>query len=144
MAYRFENKEILIDQDIAIGIKFPFNGQRIFNSTFTTLDQSNSNIKNLLLTGRGERFQLNEFGTVLKYLLFEQQSTELKIAIDEEIRNAVNRWLPYVSIESIETNYNSPADTYITVKITYIVSNIEAEQSLTLSSKEDGSININP
>ena len=97
MAYRFENKEILIDQDIAIGIKFPFNGQRIFNSTFTTLEQSNSNIKNLLLTGKGERFQLNEFGTVLKYLLFEQQSTELKIAIDEEIRNAVNRWLPYVS-----------------------------------------------
>jgi phage baseplate assembly protein W len=144
MAYRFENKEILIDQDIAIGIKFPFNGQRIFNSTFTTLEQSNSNIKNLLLTGKGERFQLNEFGTVLKYLLFEQQSTELKIAIDEEIRNAVNRWLPYVSIESIETNYNSPADTYITIKITYIVSNIEAEQSLTLSSKEDGSININP
>lgn len=144
MAYRFENKEILIDQDIAIGIKFPFNGQRIFNSTFTTLDQSNSNIKNLLLTGRGERFQLNEFGTVLKYLLFEQQSTELKIAIDEEIRNAVNRWLPYISIESIETNYNSPADTYITIKITYSVSNIEAEQSLTLSSKEDGSININP
>ena len=144
MAYRFENKEILIDQDIAIGIKFPFNGQRIFNSTFTTLEQSNSNIKNLLLTGKGERFQLNEFGTVLKYLLFEQQSTELKIAIVEEIRNAVNRWLPYVSIESIETNYNSPADTYITIKITYIVSNIEAEQSLTLSSKEDGSININP
>ncbi len=144
MAYRCENKEILIDKDIAIGIKFPFNGQRIFNSTFKTLDQTNSNIKNLLLTGRGERFQLNEFGTVLKYLLFEQQSTELKIAIDEEIRNAVNRWLPYVSIESIETNYNSPADTYITVKITYIVSNIEAEQSLTLSSKEDGSININP
>ena len=144
MAYRFENKEILIDQDIAIGIKFPFNGQRVFNSTFTTLEQSNSNIKNLLLTGKGERFQLNEFGTVLKYLLFEQQSTELKIAIDEEIRNAVNRWLPYVSIESIETNYNSPADTYITIKITYIVSNIEAEQSLTLSSKEDGSININP
>jgi phage baseplate assembly protein W len=144
MAYRFENKEILIDQDIAIGIKFPFNGQRVFNSTFTTLDQSSSNIKNLLLTGRGERYQLNEFGTVLKYLLFEQQSTELKIAIDEEIRNAVNRWLPYISIESIETNYNSPADTYITIKITYSVSNIEAEQSLTLSSKEDGSININP
>ena len=48
MAYRFENKEILIDQDIAIGIKFPFNGQRVFNSTFTTLDQSSSNIKNLL------------------------------------------------------------------------------------------------
>lgn len=144
MAYRFENKEILIDQDIAIGIKFPFNGQHVFNSTFTTLDQSSSNIKNLLLTGRGERYQLNEFGTVLKYLLFEQQSTELKIAIDEEIRNAVNRWLPYISIESIETNYNSPADTYITIKITYSVSNIEAEQSLTLSSKEDGSININP
>lgn len=142
MAYRFENNEILEENNIAIGVKFPFNGRRIFNSTYTTLEQSSSNIKNLLLTGRGERYELNEFGTLLKYLLFEQQTDKLKIAIDEEIRNSVSRWLPYINIESIDTVFDSPNDTYINVKITYRVSNIEAEQSLTLSSKNDNTITI--
>ena len=54
MAFRYENNEVQLDPDVAIGVKFPFNGRRIFNSTFTTLDQSSSNLKNLLLTGRGE------------------------------------------------------------------------------------------
>ena len=47
MSYRFENNEILADNNIAIGVKFPFKGRRIFNSTYTTLEQSSSNIKNL-------------------------------------------------------------------------------------------------
>lgn len=142
MSYRFENNEILAENNIAIGVKFPFNGRRIFNSTYTTLEQSSSNIKNLLLTGRGERYELNEFGTLLKYLLFEQQNDKLKIAIDEEIRNSVGRWLPYINIETIDTIFDSPSDTYINVKITYRVSNIEAEQSLTISSKNDNTITI--
>ena len=142
MSYRFENNEILADNNIAIGVKFPFNGRRIFNSTYTTLEQSSSNIKNLLLTGRGERYELNEFGTLLKYLLFEQQTDKLKIAIDEEIRNSVSRWLPHINIESIDTIFDSPNDTYINVKITYRVSNIEAEQSSTVSSKNDNTITI--
>ena len=48
MAYRLENSEVRSDSDVAIGIKFPFNGKRVFNSTFTTLEQSDSNLKNLL------------------------------------------------------------------------------------------------
>jgi len=142
MAYRFEDREKLINQDIAIGIKFPFNGKRVFNSTYTTLEQSNSNIRNLLLTGKGERFELNEFGTLLKYLIFEPQTTELKIAIDEDIRTSVNRWLPYINIESVDINYNTPTDTYINVQIKYTVSNIQAEQSLTIVSKNDNTITI--
>jgi len=73
MAYQLENKEILIDSDIVIGLKFPFNGRKVFNPTFTTLEQANSNIKNLLLTGRGERYLLHQFGTSLKYLLYARR-----------------------------------------------------------------------
>ena len=47
MAYRLENKETLINSDVVIGVKFPFNGNKVFNETFTTLEQANSNIKNL-------------------------------------------------------------------------------------------------
>lgn len=142
MAYRLENKEILINSDIVIGLKFPFNGKKIFNATFTTLEQANSNIKNLLLTGRGERYLLHQFGTSLKYLLFEQQTDELKIAIDEEIRESVNRWLPYISIQKVTIDFDSPEDSHITINIVYTVSNIEAEESLTITSMLNGAVSI--
>lgn len=142
MAYRLENKETLINSDVVIGVKFPFNGNKVFNETFTTLEQTNSNIKNLLLTGRGERYLLHRFGTTLKFLLFEQQTDELKIAIDEEVRSAVNKWLPYVTINSIVTEFDTPENSSIRVKLTYTVSNIEAEQSLTISAENNNVIQI--
>ena len=142
MAYRLENKETLINSDVVIGVKFPFNGNKVFNETFTTLEQTNSNIKNLLLTGRGERYLLHRFGTSLKFLLFEQQTDELKIAIDEEVRSAVNKWLPYVTINSIVTEFDTPENSSIRVKLTYTVSNIEAEQSLTISAENNNVIQI--
>ena len=142
MAYRLENKETLINSDVVIGVKFPFNGNKVFNETFTTLEQTNSNIKNLLLTGRGERYLLHRFGTTLKFLLFEQQTDELKIAIDEEVRSAVNKWLPYVTINSIVTEFDTPENSSIRVKLTYTVSNIGAEQSLTISTENDNTIKI--
>lgn len=142
MAFRYENNEVQLDPDVAIGVKFPFNGRRIFNSTFTTLDQSSSNLKNLLLTGRGERYELLDFGTALKFLLFEQQTDELKIAIDEEIRESVNRWLPYISIQKVTIDFDSPEDSHITINIVYTVSNIEAEESLTITSMLNGAVSI--
>jgi len=142
MAYQLENKEILINSDIVIGLKFPFNGRKVFNPTFTTLEQANSNIKNLLLTGRGERYLLHQFGTSLKYLLFEQQTDELKVAIDAEIRSAVNRWLPYIDINNITCDFNTPEESSIRITISYTVSNIGAEQSLTISAQDANIITI--
>ncbi len=142
MGYRLENSEIRSESNSAIGIKFPFNGKRVFNSTFTTLEQSESNLKNLLLTGLGERYELVEFGTSLKFLLFEQQTTKLQIAIDEEIRNSVNRWLPYINIEKIEVIFDTPLPNIITVVLDYTVSNIDALKSITISANESGQVTV--
>jgi len=142
MGYRLENSEIRSESNSAIGIKFPFNGKRVFNSTFTTLEQSESNLKNLLLTGLGERYELVEFGTSLKFLLFEQQTTQLQIAIDEEIRNSVNRWLPYINIEKIKVIYDTPLPNIITVVLDYTVSNIDALTSITISANESGQVTV--
>ena len=58
-------------EDYAIGITLPIQiGNNAFNQAFTTIEQAKSNIKNLLLTNRGERVMQPEFGSGLRELLF--------------------------------------------------------------------------
>ena len=39
----------------AVGVSLPFNGPAVFNPTFTTREQTKSNLINYLLTNLGER-----------------------------------------------------------------------------------------
>ena len=52
-------------KDVFIGVKLPIqNGQQgYFDSSLTTIDQVKTNIRNLLLTIKGERLMHPEFGT---------------------------------------------------------------------------------
>jgi len=50
-----------------IGITIPFNNPNgIFNQSFTNVRQVLSNLKNLLLTARGERYMLQPLVQILK------------------------------------------------------------------------------
>ena len=60
-----------LNNNVAIGVVFPFNGNAIFNSSYTTQDQAKSNLINVLLTEPGERIMEPNFGVGLKRLLFE-------------------------------------------------------------------------
>ena len=101
MAYQIININEINDQDgnIPIGIQLPFNGQSgLFTSTFTSIDQAISNLKNLLLTNKGERVMQPAFGTDLSRILFEPNTSELKAMVDNAITEPVNYWLPYINI----------------------------------------------
>ena len=57
-------KDTVEYSDYAIGITLPLTfGQNTFEQSFLTKDQVKSNIKNLLLTKRGERIIQPEFGS---------------------------------------------------------------------------------
>lgn len=119
----------------ALGITLPFNGPAgLFSSTYTTQQQAVSNLKNLLLTAKGERIQQPKFGTDLIRLLFEPNTDLIKQNVDDVIKSAVNRWLPYINIVEIKTvtaeedpslNYN------ISVTISFTVLYNLKEDSLT-------------
>ena len=68
-----------LNPDIFIGLKLPFNRDKsgLFGRTQTTLEQAGSNIKNLLLTAKGERVMQPNFGSRLRELLFEQYTEDL-------------------------------------------------------------------
>ena len=60
-----------LQKNIAIGVSLPFNGPGVFNSTYSTKEQTKSNLVNLLLTSAGERIMNPNFGTELRNFLFE-------------------------------------------------------------------------
>lgn len=89
--------------DYAIGITLPIQiTNTAFAQSFTTRDQVSSNIKNLLLTKKGERILQPEFGSGLQALLFDFNNDELPTKIEDTITEALEQWLPYVTIDSIE------------------------------------------
>jgi phage baseplate assembly protein W len=89
--------------DYAIGITLPIQiTNTAFAQSFTTREQVSSNIKNLLLTKKGERILQPEFGSGLQELLFDFNNDELPTKIEDTITAALEQWLPYVTIDSID------------------------------------------
>ena len=76
-----------LNPDVYIGLKLPFTRGRsgLFPQSENTLEQAGSNIKNLLLTAKGERVMQPDFGSRLRELLFEQYTEELRLQIENEI-----------------------------------------------------------
>ena len=85
----------------AYGFQFPTNGGTLFKPTYTSYEAAKSNLRNLLLTAKGERVMQPEFGTGLHDLLFEQMGDDFKDRLADTITESVNFWLPYINIDEI-------------------------------------------
>jgi phage baseplate assembly protein W len=89
--------------DYAIGISLPIQiTNTAFEQTFTTIEQVKSNIKNLLLTKKGERIMQPTFGSGLQEVLFEQNVNDFESRIEDTINESLEQWLPYVTAEEID------------------------------------------
>jgi hypothetical protein len=89
--------------DYAIGISLPIQiTNTAFTQTFQTSEQVKSNIKNLLLTKKGERILQPEFGSGLQELLFEPNVDDFEGRIEDTINESLEQWLPYVTAEEID------------------------------------------
>lgn len=107
MAYVIGRKVVKDTEDFdsfAYGLDFPLaNGENgFFSQTFTSFDQAKANLRNLLLTKKGERIMQPEFGTGLRRLLFEPIDGQYEEKIKDTITRNVGFWLPYINIKDIE------------------------------------------
>ncbi len=95
-------REIDKNDDIYVGVRFPLDHSQegFFYKTKTILEQAKANMRNLLLTSKGERVMQPEFGSTLMDVIFNQ-GPDVENDIDEAIREAVSNWLPYVIINEI-------------------------------------------
>tara|TARA_R100000908_G_C3715445_1_gene120362 strand:+ start:276 stop:692 length:417 start_codon:yes stop_codon:yes gene_type:complete len=102
-----------LDPDVKIGVSLPMdhiNGSGFFPGTSTTLTQTSSNIRNLLLTNKGERVGQPEFGCGLLQVLFEPMSENLLESVRSEIEESISFWLPHVIVSdiSVDQDENKP------------------------------------
>ena len=96
-----------LDPNIAIGFTLPFGTTQTgpsFNATYTTIEAVRHNMVNLLLTTKGERLSNPNFGSLLKFILFEQNDEEVILKIQDSINDAVSEHMPYVTILDIDVD----------------------------------------
>jgi hypothetical protein len=109
-------------KNIAIGVSLPFKCP--FKSTYTTAVQIKSNLINLLLTAKGERVLNPNFGCNIHRQLFEQLTTETEQKVINSIIEAVNTFIPEVTLLNIVVNPNTDFNSIsVTVDYKIIISN---------------------
>lgn len=97
-----------LNPNVSIGLQLPLGTHQdgVFKQTQTLLEQTKSNIKNLLLTVKGERLGNPTFGSDLMKAVFQQIDTDTEDQIEEAIRSAISEFLPHVIVKSIEFSTN--------------------------------------
>ena len=107
---------------LTYGIYFPFLDSvdgRYLLTTQNSNDEIRASLVHLLLTRKGSRYFLPDFGTRLYEYIFEPLDGPTFSEIESEIRDSVSNYLPGVKITKIEIKdasslYADPGATYIT------------------------------
>jgi len=121
-------------EDYAVGLQIPIRITNVaFAQNFTVLEQLKSNIKNLLLTKQGERLMNNDFGAGIETVLFEPITDEFEEKIQDIINEAVEKYLPNVSIDEINVDMSDENKDKNTVNISLKFRNNSTNQSDVLS-----------
>jgi hypothetical protein len=121
----------------AYGITLPIKkgNTGYFEQAFTSFEQAKANLKNLLLTAKGERIMQPEFGTGLQSLLFEPMDDTFEDRLQDVITQTVSYWLPYINIEEIDVEMTDAMKDNHTARMTiqFTVGNTIETQEITFT-----------
>jgi phage baseplate assembly protein W len=143
MAIRLRNSNVIDTRpDIAVGVAYPFssNGGSLFTLNYTTKDQAISNLKNLLLTRKGERYMLPSFGSRIPDFLFEQITDDALADLESSISADIAFWLPYINVTKVDVAQNQRKENLVTIKIDFSVGADNANTSIILNIGPDQNI----
>jgi phage baseplate assembly protein W len=82
-------------------VGYPNAEQWNFNTGENTLVLE-SNLRNILLTARGERLMFPDFGTNLRAILFEPETPAVETMVRDEVVKAVAKYEPRVELDRIQ------------------------------------------
>jgi len=110
-----------LNPDVHIGLKLPlgYSDTGYFKQTKTTLQQAKYNIINLLHTIPGERLGQPTFGSSLHKMLFEPMNEEFGDRIEDEIRDSLSTWLPYINIKNINIDFPDTNINQVNISLTF-------------------------
>ena len=103
--------EAIKSTTVAYGIKTPLKLSAIdgfLEMNYSVEDQFADNLKNLLLTNWGERLGHYNFGANLRPIATELISSQDDFDTEAiaRIKNAVNKWMPFIDLESFTSKIN--------------------------------------
>ncbi len=101
-------KDLVQNESKGLSIGFSnSNTGGVFEKNYTTRKQLAENIKNLILTKKGERIMNPLFGCDVHRVLFEPfVPGQIENKIQQSIEQAVNYWIPEVNIEEIVFDFD--------------------------------------
>ena len=92
---------------LGIGIDRTSDSNGIFAVNYTTLKQAKDNLRNLIMTRKGERILNPNFGCDIWNVLFEPiVDGQISQKIENSIVDAVQTYLPYLEIQQILFDYD--------------------------------------
>lgn len=136
-----------INSNYISSLGLSYGGNNIFSPVYISLVQITNQLKDLLLTKIGERYNQPTYGTNLLYVLFEPNLNEIKDDIRTFILGPVNYWLPAILITSIDitTAEDDPNLLYnVQIKINYQLAGGASTNSLTIGTTQQGNVVVTP
>tara|TARA_R110000751_G_scaffold305730_1_gene422554 strand:+ start:476 stop:859 length:384 start_codon:yes stop_codon:yes gene_type:complete len=106
-----------------INIDFPFKDSPkgfYFKLNATDTDAIRSDLLHLLLTNKGERLYLPDFGSDLKKYIFEPNDSITHEQIRDNLNESIKRYIPNLIINNISFK-NDSIEELIIVELTYTV-----------------------
>ncbi len=116
-----------------ININFPITrgAASALSSTSDVSRAAKNNLIALLSTRIGERM-FSDFGTNLQSFVFDPSDSVLQIDIEDEIKNAVNKWLPYLTIVEAKMMLSNISDRSFRLFVKFQLTENQYEDSLEL------------
>jgi phage baseplate assembly protein W len=105
-----------------ISLDFPFKESPkgyYLNMTTTDSEDVRSSLMHLLLTNKGERFMMPEFGTNLIKYIFEPKDSKTITDLKLEISEAINKFIPNLQLNDIIIEDSVLSEYMVTIKIDY-------------------------
>lgn len=120
-----------------INIEFPFKDGSDGSYVNLNKDSNNaikSDLIHLLLTQKGERFYLPDFGTNLKKHIFNQLDNISLTEIKAEVDTAILKYIPNLRVTNLNVSPSTKQDLTAIVTIEYIVTDdvFENRETITL------------
>ena len=109
-----------------INIQFPFSDDpegKFLEMNTEPKKAIKADLVHLLLTNRGERLYMPDFGANLRQYIFEMNDTPSHNAIKNEINSAIKKFIPNLNITELTVTESDDDIHSCIVRIDYIVTN---------------------
>lgn len=107
-----------------INIEFPFQDGKI--GQFLNLNNEDkraikSDLMHLILTRKGERLYMPDFGTDLLKYIFEMNDETTRANISRDISDTVKKYIPNLSINKVSVTESEKSEYAVVLRIDYTV-----------------------